>query len=298
MSENFCTQHRVEEKVRDHNSKQALQELLSDAGVEVVGPPKEETSEDEDMGFDNLKPLAASGCDTPAHMRGKGNKQQPGPHSPKGKGSEYKLSSSLVRGNAAAGSGPAAEDLMPPPMTIPSKASKGRGKQQKSKQAAAQEAAITASAAKTQKLFEDKKQMYGDAALWNGGLKRRGLQTAIKQLDEGAQKLVGDPEWDSLVSDIQAFNESVLEKYDLFANIKKDLYFCTALPDDQADLLTHFSPHLVAQVLVHTTNQWLKDIDHQDRMRRKLYSLQYLLSCTVSVPVLILSHFDTDMILI
>eukprot|EP00435_Cladocopium_sp_Y103_P049816 s1002_g15.t1 len=63
MSKNFCKQEEVEAKVREHRSKQALHEILSDVGVEAAkdDPDQEQDeSEDEDMGFDDLAPVAAA----------------------------------------------------------------------------------------------------------------------------------------------------------------------------------------------------------------------------------------------
>lgn len=260
ISKNFCKAEEVEEKVREHRSKQALQEILSDVGLDGQKDPAAEEggaeSEDEDMGFDdhNLKPVTSSaGSGVPPALRGKGNRQCP---SPRGRGrslaekqpDEFKVTS-LCRQGDDGGAHP----------EIPVAKGKGRGK----KGGRSGDAS-----AKVEKLFEEKKESFSDSALWQGVVKRRAVQIVSKQLDEAAQKLVGVSEFAGLVEKIVNFSDSLLEKFDFFANLKKDTYFCTALPDDRAELLATFSPHLVAQILVHVTNAFLKDVETQDPRSR------------------------------
>ena len=245
----------MEEKVREHRSKQALQEILSDVGLEGQKDSAVEEggaeSEDEDMGFDdhNLKPVSSSAASgVPPALRGKGHRQCP---SPRGRGrslpekqpDELKVTSLFRQGDDGG-----AQPEIPPV--------KGKGK----KGGRSGDAS-----SKVEKLFEEKKEAFSDAVLWQGGVKRRSVQIVTKQLDDAAQKLVGVAEFAGLVEKITTFSDSLLEKFDFFANLKKDSYFCTALPDDRVDLLTSFSPHLVAQILVHVTNVFLKDIEMQDQ---------------------------------
>ena len=258
MSKNFCNEGEVQKKISEHQSKQALHDILSEVGVEPSADKKgQDSSEDEDMGFEAMAPVASRHS---ADRIPPGSSQPPQqPISPKRRG----------RGpNGAAGTTSllreaAPEAMGPPPPAKPAARTRGKGKGKESGLGAPSAAAMQ-SHTKSEKLFEDKKLQFSDANLWQGGLKRRAVQTAIKQLDDAAQKLVGVPEWADLVSSIKDFNDGLLQKYDLLANIKKDMYFTTALPEDQSDLLTNFSPHLVAQILVHAVNQWLKEIDHQD----------------------------------
>lgn len=228
MAKTFVSQGLVQDKIDEARSKLVATEVMSE-GVVAPHAGEEGTSEAEEKDIDMF---SGSGFRQVVEQQNRGNGNGNG--------------SSIPNQHSDA---PVREDI-PAPHVDRNPRQSGRDK------------LASSQVAKAQTLFSQKQSQFSDAALWKGGFKRRQVQTAAKQLDDAAQKLVVVEDCAELVSQITDFADGMVRRFDVLGALRKEpVTHANEISSDAASVIESLSPHLVAQCLVHVITSLLKDLE-------------------------------------
>lgn len=115
---------------------------------------------------------------------------------------------------------------------------------------------------KVANLFEVKKSSFIDDALWEGKIRQRAFEQLSRQLEEGANKVIADPQGEDLAREMLDFPESALKKFQVFQKLKKNPQSAVnTLEDAELKVMENISPALLSRIFIHIGVALLKNFE-------------------------------------
>jgi hypothetical protein len=115
---------------------------------------------------------------------------------------------------------------------------------------------------KVANLFEVKKSSFSDDALWEGKIRQRAFEQLSRQLEEGANKVIADPQGEDLAREMLDFPESALKKFQVFQKLKKNPQSAVnTLEDAELKVMENISPALLSRIFIHIGVALLKNFE-------------------------------------
>lgn len=116
--------------------------------------------------------------------------------------------------------------------------------------------------AKVVAMFEKKRAEFDDATLLQGKLRARVFTQLSKQLEDGARKIVAEPEYTEMSKQMLEFAEQAKAKWEMMQKLTKvDAKNATIVTDAELELIAQLRSSVVAKLILACATTLLKDIE-------------------------------------
>ena len=230
----------VDKKIADFRKKD------DDTACSVPSGPEEDISDqDDDMQFSSFMPVVAGGY----------SKKQPrATEAPKRRRTLSPVDS-LGPGGLAEVSLPSDVGLdaligAPTPVNMADVKGQPKGNKQAEKNA------------KVVTMFEKKQSDFDDSNLLQGKLRARSFTQLAKQLEEGARKIMAEPEYTDVSKKMLEFADQAKAKWELMQKLTKaDVKSATIVTADELNLACTLRSSIVAKLILASASTLLKEIE-------------------------------------